>query len=196
MIYGDYIHTKKLDLNLDEIRKSCFEMYDYINSNFGNKSRSYTGESTLTTELFKHYNLLMYPQPGFHDLYSEIQRFFYETHGGQYKRYYIQSWLNFYKKGDYIDWHSHWPKEKNSWHGFFCVDCGDGTSGTLYRIIDVKNELFVPSENNLLVMSKSEKDIHKSTEWNDEINPRITIAFDIVPAEHIDDDLPNHWIPI
>jgi hypothetical protein len=46
-----------------------------------------------------------------------------------------------------------------------------------------------------LVIIKSYKYIHKSTEWLDERNPRITIAFDIIPDKHIDVNLPNHWIP-
>lgn len=196
MIYADYIHTKKVNLDLNKIRQSCFVMQDYICSTFSNQTKYYTGESTLTTQLFLNYNLLMYPKPGFHQLYSEIKNFFYEVYDGTYESFYMQSWLNFYNKDDFIDWHSHWPKEKESWHGFFCVDCGENMSGTLYRIMDVQNEIFVPSENNLLVISKSEKDIHKSTEWLDERNPRITIAFDIIPDKHIDVNLPNHWIPI
>jgi hypothetical protein len=61
------------------------------------------------------------------------------------------------------------------------------------------DELDIPSKNGLMVLSRSNGDVHRSSEWDQEY-PRITIAFDIVPAgilyrenryTHI-----NHWMPI
>lgn len=53
------------------------------------------------------------------------------------------------------------------------------------------------SENNLLVISKSDGDSHKSSEWLFDDRIRVTIAFDIVPKEFINyDSWLNHWIPI
>lgn len=197
MIYGNYVYTKKINLNLDDLKKSSLTMYDIVCDKFGDGRIDYDGQSTMSTKLFSNYNLLMYALPGFNELYHEIKSFFHDMlpHTNTDK-FYIQCWLNVYKKGDFIDWHAHWPPEQNSWHGFYCVDCGTH-SGTIYRLPVTKQEVFVPSENNLLVLSKSDGDLHKSTEWFDDLNPRITIAFDIVPRQFI---VPtqwlNHWIPI
>lgn len=202
-IYDDYIYTKKLDLKTDILKRTSLVLYDQILKNFGDGRKDYGGQSTMTTQLYSNYNALLYPYPGMHILYKEIKKFFYEASGidpDNRNEFYIQCWLNVYKKGDYINWHGHWPSECNSWHGFYCVDCeinNRTSSGTLYRIPNNKNEVYVPSENNLLVISKSDGDKHKSTEWLDEENPRITIAFDIVPSRHINAEFwINHWIPI
>jgi len=182
-------------LNLEAVKNSSLYMYDVICDKFGDGRVDYNGQSTMTTKLFSNYNLLMYPVPEFHELYHEIQSFFHELYYGTDK-FYMQCWLNVYKKGDFIDWHKHWPPEHKSWHGFYCVDCGTN-SGTMYRLPKSRQEVFVPSENNLLVLSRSDGDLHKSTEWTDEINPRITIAFDIIPRQFINPtDWLNHWVPI
>ena len=106
--------------------------------------------------------------------------------------------MNIYRKGDFIDWHTHWPKEKNSWHGFFCVDCEP--SYTTYRLPNRYEPVNVTSENNLLVIGKSDNDRHRSSEWPYTDRDRITIAFDIIPRQSIVPCFPydgalNHWIP-
>lgn len=195
MIYGDYIHTKKINLDTISLLTSCYYMNDLILKKFGDGRKSYTGQSTMTTQLFSEYNVLMYALPQFNKLYHEIRNFFKELCVDE-KEYYIQSWLNIYKKGEFINWHRHWPKEMKTWHGFYCVDV-EPDSGTTYRIPFIREEVFVPSENNLLVISRSDGDSHKSSEWPFEDRPRITIAFDIVPMEFIrNDEWLNHWIPL
>ena len=48
-----------------------------------------------------------------------------------------------------------------------------------------------------MVVGKSENDRHRSSIWNEEHRPRITIAFDIVPIESVDDPLEaNYFIPL
>jgi hypothetical protein len=175
-------------------------MYDLIKKNFSENKKDYTGQSTLTTQLFKSYNLLMYPLPEFHELFNEIKKMFFEIIEKDItiskKKYYIQCWLNYYKKGDFIDWHRHWPRETKSWHGYYCVD----TEGSFTSYIIPNNEdkiIDIISEDNLLIMSKSDGDRHRSSEWLNNDRPRITIAFDIVPREYICYDiLLNHWVPV
>ena len=58
----------------------------------------------------------------------------------------------------------------------------------------------IQSKNDLLVLSKSENDVHRSSEWMYD-HPRITLAFDIVPTKMLFENnktfmLKNHWIPI
>lgn len=199
-IINGYIYKKNLDLNLLKLKTGCDQMYDLIKKNFSGNKNDYTGQSTLTTKLFKSYNLLMYPLPEFHELFNEIKKMFFEIIEKDItipkKKYYIQCWLNYYRKGDFIGWHNHWPPETKSWHGYYCVDTE--CSFTSYIIPNNEDKIIdIISEDNLLVMSKSDGDRHRSSEWLNNDRPRITIAFDIVPREYICyDNLLNHWVPV
>lgn len=172
-------------------------MHDYVKNTF-NGEIELNGQLTLSTKLFDRYNYLMYPLPGIHELYNGIKNVFHKVNDDPYDDYFIQCWLNFYYKGDYIDWHSHWSSESHSWHGFYCVDV-EPDSYTDYKFKDSDDVMRVRSKDNLLVISRSGSDVHRSSEWKYD-NPRITIAFDIVPAEKLFDvgayRNPNHWIPI
>jgi hypothetical protein len=112
--------------------------------------------------------------------------------------YMIQSWLNVYRQNGFIDWHSHWPAQSKTIHGFYCVNSEDTPSYTEYRFPDINDDITtVHSKDGLLVFGKSENDRHRSSQgWNSNI-PRITIAFDIVPVPHLQDahneDFFNNW---
>jgi hypothetical protein len=194
-ILENFIYTEMLDHDLHTQRKTAHYMQNYINNEFSD-GREFNGQVTLSTKLFDKYNYLMYPLPGIHQLYSSIKNVFHKVNDGLYEDYFIQCWLNFYYKGDFIDWHGHWPTEAESWHGFYCLDV-EPESCTEYKLED--KLIKVPSKDNLLVISRSGRDVHKSSEWTED-RPRITIAFDIVPAEKLFDAgayrNPNHWIPI
>lgn len=197
-VYENYIITTKLNLNLVELKSSCYKMKNLIDENFKEKilDVDYVEDegklSPLTTQGFELYNLLMYGFSEFHSLYFEIQKTFRQINTNN-DQYYIQSWLNMYKQGNFVDWHNHYPPRCNSWHGFFCVDCEP--SKTTYRIPNVANPIDIISENNLLVISKSDGDSHRTWPWEFEDRDRITIAFDIVPLNFLSTHL-NHWIPI
>ena len=197
-IYKDYIITTKLNLDLVEMKNSCYKMKGVIDKNFREKILEVEyaedeGKLTpLTTQGFEHYNLLMYGFDGFHSLYFEIQKLFRQVNQID-DNYYIQCWLNIYEKDNFVDWHNHYPPKCNSWHGFFCVDCEP--SKTTYQLPDMANTIDITSENNLLVLSKSNGDRHRTWPWEYAGRDRITVAFDIVPANHTGEFL-NHWIPI
>lgn len=192
----NYIYTKKLKLDLISLKNNCDIMYEFIKKQFSKEEKHFSGRSTMTTQLYGAYNLLLYPLDGFHELYNEIKTMFYAVEQNHlYEKYYIQCWLNYYRKGEFIDWHSHWKPEDKSWHGFFCLDTEN--SYTSYKIPNNINIIDVKSENNLLIMNKSDGDLHKSSVWVYADRPRITIAFDIVPRHNISyDNYINHWIPI
>jgi hypothetical protein len=198
-VYEDYVITNKLNLDLIGMKNSCHLMYDIINKKFNTDKiqggyKDNSGLSPLSTNLFNQYNLLLYTFEGFHELYNEIKYMFNQCNPST-KKYYIQCWLNIYKKGNFIDWHNHWLPEFNTWHGFYCVDCEP--SKTTYKIPNVSDPLDIVSENNLLVMSRSDGDQHRTWPWENEDKDRITIAFDIVPANQVDNNnWVNHWIPI
>lgn len=200
MNYSGYVNTKKLNLDTKTIKKNCLVLMEYVLNNFlGDYDSKYdymgSGQNMMTTKLFTRYNLFLYPLPQFHELFFEIKKYFYEIYPNNKQNYYIQSWLNVYKKGQNIDWHSHWDSEKQSYHGFYCVNIPEKSS-TLYQLRDSDDIIQIPSEENLLVLSPSDGDIHKSTEGSSIDEPRITIAFDILPEKHIPVfGVPNHWIP-
>jgi hypothetical protein len=193
---GNYVYTKMIDLNLSQQKQNAYSMYNFIQSEFHNIDEQYKDiVAPNISKKFTEYNYLMYPYLGMHKLYAEIQDLFYSVNDSPFDENYIRCWLNVYNKEEYIDWHSHWSKEYCSWHGFYCVDV-EPDSYTLYRVNN--KEIKVESKNNLLVISKSGEDVHRSSDW-DQDYPRITIAFDIVPSvmlqqKHLLDI--NHWIPI
>jgi hypothetical protein len=206
----NFLYTEVLDLNLPVQRKTAHFMHSYIEKTFeltpttifgterDPRDVTYNGQVTLSTKLFDRYNYLMYPLPGIHNLYRSIQKVFREVNSDPYDDYFIQCWLNFYYKGDFIDWHGHWATEADSWHGFYCLDV-EPNSYTQYKFLHNDKVITIPSQDNLIVISRSGNDLHKSSEWHED-RPRITIAFDIVPAEKLFDvgayRNPNHWIPI
>ena len=177
------------------IKNSCIEMHSIVMENFSHMPGGYPQTDLLSTHVFNQYNLLLYPLDQFHELYFEIQKMYKEIDQSN-KQMYIQCWLNFYNKGQFIDWHSHWGIGSGSYHGFFCVDV-EPSSHTSYKfsIDDTIKFVDVESKNNLLVMGKTDKDQHKSSEWHNDY-PRITIAYDIVPKNLVPLKMLNHWMPI
>lgn len=197
------LYTRKLDLDLTVQKQTANNMYEFIRSSFVDDGAGYTGQSTLTTKLYNKYNYLLYPVPGLHELYSSIKETFHacKNHCDWWSRdepYYMQCWLNFYNKGDFINWHNHGTPDMYSWHGFYCVDV-EPDSSTIYKLPGMDRETIVKSENNLIVIGPTNGDFHRSSEWEHN-TPRITVAFDITPRSILFErnhwQVPNHWIPI
>jgi len=187
----NYIHLFKFSLDKNKLIHSSKNLYELVKNNL------YTNQqikSTISTDLYERYNYLMYPSDEIHKLYTEIKTAFDSVKDDLNKKYYIQCWLNYYNKGDFIDWHSHWEKEKEAWHGFYCLDCEP--SFTSYKLPNIKDPINIYSEDNLMVISKSNGDEHRTWPWEYD-KPRLTIAFDIVPYEYINyKQWTNHWLPI
>jgi len=190
----NYIHLFKYNLDKERLLDSSKKIYDLVKENFSKDKKEFTEQSTLSTQLFKSYNFLLYPLDQVHDLYTNIKESFDSIKDDPKEKYYIQCWVNYCQKGDFIDWHRHFDKERKTWHGFYCLDCEP--SFTTYKLPDLNETVNVYSENNLMVISKSDGDEHRTWPWEYD-KPRITIAFDIVPGHHIKyDKWLNHWIPI
>lgn len=201
-VHENYVVTKNINLNLVSLKHSCHLLYDLVNENFNNENtRAFyhdnSGKTSITTNLYNTYNLFLYPYDEFYELFHEIKTLFRECCIDD-EQYYLQCWVNFYKQGDFIDWHQHWLPEKNSWHGFFCVDCEP--SKTTYMVPGVKDPVDIISEDNMLVLSRSNGDTHRTWPWEDKNRDRITIAFDIVPRHFVQTPgvpiMLNHWIPV
>jgi hypothetical protein len=181
------IDNTKLTNNCIEIEKDLLKIFGNVDDNwYGNKSSA----------LNQKYNLFTFPHQELIKLYKAMVEHIsplLDTNRG----YVIKSWMNLYRKGQNVKWHSHWPKEYNVWHGFYCVNVGNDSSHTIYKIPGVVSDIIVPSINGRLVVGKSENDKHSSSIWQDESSPRITLAFDIIPIDTLINDklILNHFIP-
>ena len=190
--HEDYLYSIDLDtIDNVELVKHCLEIEQFLVKNLPPVNTGWYGN--LTSAHNRMYNLLTFPIPELNKLYHELVKNispFLEKE----TTYMVKSWLNVYRAGQYVNWHNHWPAPKRVWHGFYCAQVGE--SSTYYKIPNVKEVITVPSKDGRLVFGKSDGDEHRSSEWKDETMPRLTLAFDIVPVQSIDDKMfVNHFIP-
>lgn len=211
-----WFKIRKLDLNMDALRQECLGVQQFVNNRYG-KEDGMNYYENKTTNLFGKYNIFMFSSFSLHSLFTELVKTWNMVKPDDQK-YYLQSWLNVYDKSQSIGWHYHWTEKYSAWHGFFCVDVD--TSKTTYALqpphykisksvpyehngkpileYDDEYELIdVVGQDGLLIMSPSAGDSHRNIPWKIADRPRITIAFDIVPGQHIfNEDWENHWIPL
>lgn len=193
--HQDYLYSFDLNsLDNKKLSKECLQTESYLNQYLTEKKpKSLYG--SFTTSHYSDYNLFTFPVPESIRLYKELKKYclpFLDSN----ESYWIQCWINVFRKGDFIDWHDHWASKFKVWHGFYCVDVDN--SFTEYKLPNVKNIIKVPSKEGRLVFGKSDGDKHKSSKWENENKPRITIAFDIVPYNALANQgqfSPNHFLP-
>ena len=80
----------------------------------------------------------------------------------------MQSWLNFHKHDEVLDWHNHtWP-----YHGYICIEPQETT--TVFEEYEIKNEI-----GNIYFGSgfKPHK-VRNDTQFD---GIRMTIGFDVLP---------------
>ena len=148
----------------------------------------------FTTSVFRHYNILTYPTRPiiilFEQMREKISPFLRNDD------YVIQCWFNVYRAGEKIDWHDHWPDKAKVFHGFYCLQTEEVPSYTDYKVPGVKDDVRIHSRDGLLIFGKSEGDRHASSLWYGS-DPRITIAFDIIPTIALEQKVLtlNHFIP-
>lgn len=224
--YIDGLYGVQSDINLVELRNTTIHLHKIIKEFYKGSKASLQVKSTDTTALYTEYNVLTYPFPIIHNLYFQISQSFHKIFENHFSkptndRYFIQCWLNSYKKGQFIDWHGHHPQDSNAWHGLICVDT-EPNSCTSYKWPNDPDRkdlvVDVPSKDGLIIIGLCNENLHRSSEWMVENKNRITIAFDIVPSYSLtgansyffDDDSANrylagmrkngyyvnHWIPI
>jgi hypothetical protein len=213
-----FFKIKKLDLDLPSLKIAALEAARTAQERYAATSREtrYKG----VTNLFAKYNVFLLSGDPFWRLFKGIHEFWGRV-GTNDEPHYIQSWINVYEPGaESFGWHSHWPARHNSWHGYFCVDVD--VSRTSYALLskhyaasravhdryldegrpilehDDEYELIdVVGRDNFLIMSPSCNDVHRNIPWKVAGRPRITIAFDILPGKHVDNNQwINHWIPL
>jgi len=149
--------------------------------------------STFTGREYNQYNLFTFPSLELNKLFAEIKRLTTPVLNSK-ESYMFQSWLNVYRDNGFIDWHGHWNSKFNVIHGFYCVNTEDVSSYTEYMLPTLNEDITtVHSKDGLLVFGKSDNDKHRSSlGWNS-LNPRITIAFDIVPTTSIQEKYKNNF---
>lgn len=177
VIVPDYLYSVDLpEIDNAKLYKDCLEIEQTLHETIQDPLPS-DGYGCFSSAQHRQYNLFNFDYPELNDLYHAIRETV--TPLLPEDKYMIQCWFNVFRKGDFIDWHGHWPPMCRVWHGFYCVNVTG--SYTHYRINH--NVYDVKGHNGLLVFGKSDGDEHRSGDWNNADEHRVTIAFDIVPVE-------------
>lgn len=112
------------------------------------------------------------PSPLWYDLLIELKKYIREFIGHE-KPLWMQSWLNFHRPEEVLDWHNHeWP-----YHGYISID--PKNTETVFDNYKIKNEL-----GNIYIGPGNR--MHKVEVIEPFTTPRITLGFDI----HEEPDFP------
>lgn len=178
VIVDDYLWTFKYDnIDNEKLYNTCMMIEKALLDVYPEGDDRTHG--SFTARYHRAYNLFAFPCTELFKLHTNLSRMVSDLLEGQY---YIRCWVNIFKTYRNIDWHSHWAEEDKAYHGFYCVNTeGEYGSYTDYRIPN-NPELRVVSEDGLVVIGKSDGDVHRSSVWQNTDKHRITIAFDIIPV--------------
>ena len=195
--YTDYLYGFNITtINNKALVDECLQIEDYLIRAFPeNVELGFYGNKSSALNL--KYNLFSFPCRELILLYESMVENISPLLDVD-RGYMLKSWLNVYREGDSIKPHTHWPSSEQAWHGFYCANVGIDQSKTIYSIPNAPTDIEVPSVNGLLVVGKSDNDRHSSSVWEDSTQPRITLAFDIVPIDTIlqkNHFRLNHFIP-
>lgn len=189
-----------LDNDLDELSDELNKRYDIIkNKNKTNPKDYWLSSNSISTIKWRDYNVFQFHITGIRNLYAEISNMtkkaceYYEIDFAK-QDYFVQGWFNINtaNKGK-LDWHDHGPRNQNLFHGYYCVNAEP--SITHYDIDGVIVENI--NKNNRLVMSGMGYP-HSMADWEWD-GPRITVAYDILPLKHLQENAMNqeqHWTPL
>lgn len=182
VIVPDYLFTVDVpEIDNGQLYKDCLDIEQHLRDTLVNP-RPADGYGCFSSSNHKSYNIFNYDKPGLNQLFRALKDHVLPVMPKD--EYKIQCWFNVFRKGDFIDWHGHWPPMCRAWHGFYCVNVG--SSYTHYRINH--NVYDIQGHDGLLVFGKSDGDEHRSGDWHNDDSHRVTIAFDIIPAEFCKDD--------
>lgn len=201
--YSEYIYHESLiqQAECDVLSASCVKLAAEIENRYQNWMATWPidymkfAEGSNSTKLYETYNVFLCPMPGFYDLYKQVVDRFKEKKQDYYN-YAIAGWVNVYKKNTFLDWHKHGDDpiiHDGRWHGYVSINAEPSKTlyaednGSLVKEIDNKNGYITLSPAGLM---------HRVSPWSISTKPRITIAFDFILREQIDQYLLNRWIPI
>ena len=174
--YGIIVPFGPLDADLEECK-------EFILSDEGRKiiEREHWVDPDIP------YNWAKLPRKCFYDLFYEVRSEFFNNIDDlgidTGVPHMFHGWINIFEKGDRIGWHSHCDTyDPHFYHGVICIDDGGG-SYTEYRHHETKEELYkMESKVGCGHFIGDMITEHRSSP-NESDEPRITLAFDIVPFE-------------
>jgi len=145
------------------------------------------------TWFYRYYNItcLTFGSNLYYKLFSDLQNLFKEITNNK-KPLWYQSWLNFHKPNEVLDWHNHY---ECLLHGYISIDPKE--SETEFEDYKIKNEI------GNVYIGKPEKK-HKVNVLKPYDGHRITIAFDIIDEDNVNNiykkygniDINTGFIPI
>lgn len=195
-IYHDYLFHPD---NCNILKPSCINLSKEVSKRYSHWMKTWEkdymkfAEGSLSTQLYETYNVFLCQMPGFAELYNLIIQYF-KNKESNYKNYAVAGWVNIFNKGQYLDWHKHGPKIGNDerWHGYVSINAEP--SKTLYKnntgLINT-----IVNKNGYITLSPAGL-IHRVTPWDNNEEPRITIAFDFILRNKIDNLNFTRWIPV
>ena len=148
-----------------------------FNFAFGNKTSFNQNSSTW---FYRYYNItcLTFGSSLYYKLFSDLQSLIKEI-AKHKKPLWYQSWLNFHKPNEVLNWHNH---KDCLFHGYISIDPKE--SETEFEDYKIKNEI------GNIYIGKPEKK-HKVNVLKPFDGHRITIAFDVVDENCINDIYKN-----
>lgn len=170
------------DIDVKKLYNDCLYLEKKILER--NKNKEYGYISVTGSETSKHYmnyNLFDYNFSQYEQCLSSIQKCL-KKFNPEKKVYFLNAWVNIFRKDEYIHWHAHETSERKGdyYHGFICVNVEN--TNTHYKFVDGTKQT-VQGKDGHIVMGLNDDNMHKSDPWYDSENPRITIAFDICPYD-------------
>ena len=185
----------QIDIDLDKLKDLILEKEVEIKEKFVsdlNDGKTGLGTDSLTAR-FKYFNVLKWNSSEckkLHESIREIHTKYYDTLvGGDIPPLKIRCWANVLRKGEFIDKHSHSHHPHTYLSGHFCVSATNTSTNYIPPYTDWGDDIIVKNNPGELTLFPTWLPHYTTKTEVDE--PRITIAFDIVPSEgclHLDED--------
>jgi len=188
----DNKHLSTINSSALKVANLVSERYSEIKNNYPDGYMSFA-KGSPSTELYECYNVFLSPYPGLSILYRNVINYF-KSKCNNFEDYYVAGWVNVYRYGTNLEWHKHgsdYNEHDLRWHGYVTIN-GE-PSITYYKnkdnsITEIKNK------NGYITLSDAGL-YHKVSNWQEDF-PRITIAFDFVLQNQIDEYNITRWIPV
>ena len=154
---------------------------------------------SVSTMKWRQYNVFQFHIDGLYKLYKavgDMTREACDYYGINFEeqQFMLQGWFNVNEKdGGRLNWHEHGSVGAPQFHGYYCVNAEPSVTKYL-TFNEYKDNINV---NNRAVLSEMGHP-HAVGEWNEE-EPRITVAFDVLPLRSFYTGAPapeQHWIPL
>lgn len=160
---------------------------------------AWKSSGSVSTMKWKDYNVFQFYNTEIYNLYVAVGKMVREAceyYGINFEeqRFMIQGWFNInHAKVGKLDWHEHGDSGAPMFHGYYAVKAEP--SETHY--ITTQGPKTNINQNNRAVLSEMGHP-HAMGDWSWD-GPRITVAYDIVPLSHLENDpkiQEQHWLPL